>query len=391
MLARVLGDRTPAQFLADYWRKKPLRVRSAWPNFHDPLTPEELAGLACEDGVEAQLVLQGNDATSEEIRHGPFTDDDFLKLPDSHWILWVRDIEKQVPDLAALLEPFRFIPDWQCDGLTLSYAMPPVTVSPCVNEDDRFLWQGQGRHCWQTSTPQTDADFSASTDPFIPDQEWILEPGDLLYLPAGVRYRGTVLEPGLSYAVNFHTPSHHELLSSFLEFLLEDLDSDARHPDFNGATLDNPGEIHATALDQARAVLRRSIALDDETLAIWFGRTLSKPKAKFHAEPEQEPYSAEELRGHLRTGGSLQRNPGSRFYYIAGLEDEALLFVDGQEFALGTKVAFIAPLLCQHRVLAPTQLREALKQADARQLLLDLVNEGYLVIYEEEDIPPLVD
>ena len=127
----LLGELSPAQFLAEYWQKKPLLVRQAWPEFCDPLTPEELAGLACEEGVEARLALENEGEESERVRHGPFTDDDFLKLPDSHWALWVPDAEKHAPDLAALLEPFRFIPDWRCDGLTVGYAMPPATVGPC--------------------------------------------------------------------------------------------------------------------------------------------------------------------------------------------------------------------------------------------------------------------
>lgn len=173
-----------------------------------------------------------------------------------------------------------------------------------------------------------------------------------------------------------------------MEFVLEGIDPDARYSDPDLAAPDNPGEISAAALDQVRTLLRHAIALDDETLAVWFGRTVSQPKPGFRAEPETDPYSADELRDYLRMGGPLrplERNPGSRFHYIAGLDGEMLLFVDGQEFALGPKVAFMASLLCRHRVLTPTLLREALKQADARQLLLDLLNEGYLVIYEDAE------
>lgn len=314
-----------------------------------------------------------------------FTDDDFLKLPDRHWALWVSDVEKHAPDLAALLEPFRFIADWRCDGLAVSYAMSPVMVDPGVHEDDLFLWQGQGRCCWQTGMQGADTDTDESAGAFRIDQEWILESGDLLYLPAGLRYRALVLESGFSYAAHFRTLSHRELLSRFLEFVVEGIDPDARDADPDLAVPDHPGEISAAVLNQAQAFLRRALALDDETVAIGFGCALSQPKAGFRAEPEPEPYDEEELREHLRAGGLLQRNPGSRFHYIARLDGEMRLFVDGQAFALGPKVAFMAPLLCQHRVLTPALLRrEALKQADARQLLLDLLNEGYLAIYEDD-------
>lgn len=383
MLPRVLGDLSPAQFLAEYWQKQPLVVRGAWPGFRDRLTPEELAGLACEEGVQSWLMLEQDGAEPEETRPGPFTDADFLSLPDTGWTLRVADVEKHAPDLATLLEPFRFIPDWRIQGLTVSYAPPPGTVGPRANDGDVFLVQGQGRRYWQIArrTSAPDADETAAG--FAPQWEWALEPGDLLYLPPGILYRGATLESSLTYTVDCRAPSHRELLNSFLEFLQEGIDPDARYADPDLTVPDNPGAIGPAALARVRELLRQTIALDDETLAVWFGRTLSAPKPGFEAEPEPEPYDEEELWEHLRAGGNLERNPGSRFYYIAEPERETVLFVDGQEFALGSDVAFVAPLLCRHRVLTPALLREALKQPDARQLLLDLLNEGYLVIYED--------
>ena len=385
MSPRVLGDLSPARFLAEYWRKKPLLVRGAWPAFRDPLTPEELAGLACEEGLESRLVLAGEGEESEAARQGPFTDDDFLNLPDTGWTLWVEDAEKYTPDLAAMLEPFRFIPDWRIDGLNITYATLPGTVGPRVNDEDRFLLQGQGRQYWEVGAWSVVLGDGPAGEEFMPEREWALEPGDLLYLPSGVVYRGSTLEPGLIYTVNCRAPSYRELLGGFLEFLLEGVDPEARYADPDLTVQDHPGEIDPTALARVRELLRRTITLDDETIAVWFGRYLSTPKPGFQAEPEPEPYDGDELRDHLRGGGNLERNPASRFYHIAGVDGEMLLFVDGQEFALGPEVAFVAPLLCQHRVLTPALLREALKQPDARQLLLDLVNEGYLVIYEEEE------
>jgi 50S ribosomal protein L16 3-hydroxylase len=385
MLPRVLGDLSPARFLAEYWQKKPLLVRGAWPGFRDPLTPEELAGLACEAGVASRLALAGEGEESEAARHGPFTDDDFLNLPDEGWTLRVADVEKHAPDLAALLEPFRFIPDWRIDGLTIHYAAPSGTVEPRVNDDDVFLLQGQGRQCCQIASRTVAPGANGPDAGFIPEWEWALEPGDLLYLPPGVVHRGSTLEPGLIYTVNGRAPSHRELLDGFLEFLREEIDPNARYADPDLVVQDHPGEIGPAALARMREWLRQTIALDDETLAVWLGRHLSTPKPGFEAEPESEPYNGDELREHLRAGGNLERNPGSRFHYIAGVDGEMLLFVDGQEFALGPEVAFMAPLLCRHRVLTPALLREALRQPDARQLLLDLLNEGYLAIYEDAE------
>ena len=391
MMPRVLGDLSPAQFLAEYWQKKPLLVRGAWPGFVNPLSPEELAGLACEEGVEARLVLERDGAAPWELRHGPFSEADFLSLPDSHWTLLVQDVEKHAPDLAALLEPFRFIPDWRIDDLMISYAAPAGTVGPHVDDYDVFLLQGQGQRRWQISSRNVEADnFLPDTElrilrDFTAEQEWILQPGDLLYLPPRIAHYGVALQPCLTYSIGFRAPGHRELLSGFAEFLVDNVDAEARYTDPDLLLQENPGEIGLAALSRLRGLLRQAIALDDETLTVWLGRYLSEPKPGFRAEPEEEPYSEAELREYLRGGGVLERNPGSRFHYIAEPEGDVLLFIDGQEFALGPAVAFMAPLLCRYRSLTPARLREALKQADARHLLLDLLNDGYLLIYEDED------
>lgn len=391
MMPRVLGDLSPAQFLAEYWQKKPLLVRGAWPGFVNPLSPEELAGLACEEGVEARLVLERAGAAPWELRHGPFSEADFLSLPDSHWTLLVQDVEKHAPDLAALLEPFRFIPDWRIDDLMISYAAPAGTVGPHIDDYDVFLLQGQGQRRWQISSRNVEADNCLPDTElrilrdFTAEQEWILQPGDLLYLPPRIAHYGVALQPCLTYSIGFRAPGHRELLSGFAEFLVDNVDAEARYTDPDLLLQENPGEIGLAALSRLRGLLRQAIALDDETLTVWLGRYLSEPKPGFRAEPEEEPYSEAELRDYLRGGGVLERNPGSRFHYIAEPEGEVLLFVDGQEFALGPAVAFMAPLLCRYRSLPPARLREALKQADARQLLLDLLNDGYLLIYEDED------
>ncbi|MDG4555285.1 MAG: cupin domain-containing protein [Candidatus Competibacter sp.] len=391
MTPKVLGELSPARFLAEYWQKQPLLVRGAWPGFQDPLTPEELAGLACEEEVESRLVLERGGEKPWAVRHGPFADEDFLKLPDSHWTLLVQDVEKHAPDLAALLEPFRFIPDWRIDDLMISYAPPEGSVGPHVDDYDVFLLQGRGRRRWSINRrPVAEGNFLPDTElrilrEFVPEQEWVLEPGDLLYLPPRVAHHGVALEPCLTYSVGFRAPSHRELIGGFLEFLLDGIDPEARYADPDLSVQEHPGEIALAALARVRNLLRRTIALDDETLAVWLGRYLSEPKPGSRAEPETEPYTEEELREHLRGGGSLERNPGSRFHFIAEPEGETILFADGQEFALGPAVAFMAPLLCRYRTLTPARLREALKQPEARQLLLDLLNEGLLAIYEEED------
>ncbi|HYQ90637.1 MAG TPA: cupin domain-containing protein, partial [Candidatus Competibacteraceae bacterium] len=374
---QLLGGLSPEQFLRDYWQKQPLLIRAALPGFCDPLSPEELAGLACEPGVEARLVLEKGGKTPWTVRHGPFSEADFLKLPETHWTLLVQDAEKQAPtQLADFLEPFRFIPDWRRDDLMISYAPAHGSVGPHVDDYDVFLLQGLGKRRWQIGAgPTAGDDYLPDSElhilrQFTPAQEWILEPGDMLYLPPRIAHHGIALEPCLTYSIGFRAPGHRELLLDFMEFLSESIDPQARYTDPDLALQDNPGAITATALDDISRLLQSYLHTDPETMARWFGRFSTEPKPNFTVQPESDPWSLAELQTHLQSGGVLERNPSSRFAYIEQAE-YTLLFIDGQEFALGPTVVGLAPLLCRQQVFHYAQLQAAWREEAAQALLLD--------------------
>ncbi|MCP5423451.1 MAG: cupin domain-containing protein [Gammaproteobacteria bacterium] len=383
----VLGRLSPSQFLTEYWQKRPLLLRQAWPSFEDPFTPEELAGLACEEGVEGRLVLEREGVW--KVRHGPFRETDFLDLPDSHWTLLVQDAEKQAPALDAILEPFRFVPDWRVDDLMISYAAPQGSVGPHVDNYDVFLLQGAGRRRWQIGDRPILAEEGVESGDlrllkdFTADHEWILERGDLLYLPPRFAHFGVALEPCLTYSIGFRAPSHQALLSSYADFVLEEVDSQALYADPDLTEQDNPGRISEATLTTIKALLNGALHADEDNLGGWFGRFITEPKPAFAASAETDPWTDEELRQHLEQGGALERNPGSRFAYIERV-GHSLLFIDGQEFALGSAIADLAPLLARQRVFAWPTLSTAFAEAAARDLILDLVNEGYLLIYEDD-------
>ncbi|MFO1431169.1 MAG: cupin domain-containing protein [Candidatus Competibacteraceae bacterium] len=387
---QVLGGLNPEQFLRDYWQKRPLLIRAALPGFRDPLSPEELAGLACEPDVEARLVLEKDGKTPWTVRHGPFSEADFLKLPETHWTLLVQDAEKQAPmRLADFLEPFRFIPDWRRDDLMISYAPAYGSVGPHVDDYDVFLLQGLGRRHWRIGAePTAEDDYLPDTElrilrQFTPAQEWILEPGDMLYLPPRIAHHGIALEPCLTYSIGFRAPGHRELLLAFMEFLGESIDPQARYTDPALKLQDNPGAITAGALADIGRLMQHYLRTDPETIARWFGRFSTEPKPNFTAQPESDPWNPTELQTHLQGGGVLERHPGSRFTYIEQA-DYTLLFIDGQEFALGPAIADLALLLCRQRVFHYQHLQAAWQEEAAQSLLLDLLNEGYLVIYEDD-------
>ena len=130
-------------FLRDFWQKKPLLIRNPWTAWTNPLEPDELAGLACEDGSEARLIRHAG--TTWQAEFGPFPEARFEQLDDDPWTLLVQAVDHHVPEVTGLLGAFRFIPNWRIDDVMVSYAVDGGGVGPHYDQYDVFLIQGQGR------------------------------------------------------------------------------------------------------------------------------------------------------------------------------------------------------------------------------------------------------
>src|SRR5690606_35296819 len=146
---------SPQAFLRDYWHKRPLLIRNAFPGFQTPVMPEDLAGLACEEGVLARLISHDRDRDEWDVRTGPFQEEDFPGLPDHDWTLLVQDVDKWDADVAALLEHFRFLPRWRIDDIMVSFAATGGSVGAHVDHYDVFLLQARGHRRWQRSEEHT--------------------------------------------------------------------------------------------------------------------------------------------------------------------------------------------------------------------------------------------
>lgn len=187
---------SPAQFLRDYWQKRPLLIRQAFPDFVSPIEPNDLAGLAMEETSLSRLIIHDEGRDRWKVKTGPLTEKDFASTPDKNWTLLVQDVDKWDADVAALLEDFRFLPSWRMDDIMISYAEPGGGVGAHVDQYDVFLLQGLGQRHWAIDTnPDAPRDFRLDVElkqlqVFEPDHEWLLEPGDMLYLPPGVPHDG---------------------------------------------------------------------------------------------------------------------------------------------------------------------------------------------------------
>lgn len=365
----------PARFLRDYWQKRPLLIRGAFPHSHNAISPEDLAGLACEEAALSRIVLHDPKRDRYTLRNGPFAESDFAKLPKTCWTLLVQDVDKWDMDVAALLDAFAFVPSWRVDDVMVSYATDGGGVGAHVDQYDVFLMQGRGKRRWRINTDarapkdfRDDAELKLLRE-FSATHDWILEPGDALYLPPGVPHEGTAVGECTTFSIGMRAPSQAELLLDFSEFLAEPLGEERRFSDPDLRPARTQGEIDSAALARVRAALPHFSNVDNSTLLHWFGGFITRYRSGHSAIAVARPLTAAQLAAKL-PGVRLLRNPFSRFAW-ARHGRSALLFVSGDSFPCS--IAF-ARTLCAKRELDG----KALAHRDAIQTLVALTNAGHL-------------
>ena len=290
---QLLNNLTPSQFLAEYWQKKPLLIKNAIPNFEGLLSPEELAGLACEDDVQSRIVeyIKGK----WHAHHGPFDDDDFAKLPDQpskehNWTLLVQSVNHYLPEASSLLQQFNFIPHARLDDLMVSYAPDGGGVGPHFDSYDVFLLQGQGKRLWRISA-QSDLTLVEGAPlrilkNFDTVQEWLLEAGDMLYLPPHLAHWGIAVSDNgkdcMTYSIGFRAPKNQELATEFLGFLQDKFNQeqivlDGIYQDADLTLQIHPAEISKKMIISVSKNLQK-IKWTDEMVSEFIGTYLSEPK-----------------------------------------------------------------------------------------------------------------
>lgn len=373
-------------FLREYWQKRPLLIRNPWDQWHNPLEPDELAGLACEEGVESRLIIRQGEQLAMES--GPLPETRFGEIASDTATLLVQAVDHLVPAVAALIEPFRFVPDWRIDDVMVSYAVDGGGVGPHFDQYDVFLVQGLGRRRWRVgplcdaSTPLQPHDDLRLLADFEATDEWILDPGDILYVPPGFGHDGVAVgDDCMTYSVGFRAPSLAELVEGWCDHQADALPDDIRYADPDLARQAHPAEIAPAALDRLHAMVLESLS-DRAAFDRWFGQHASQPKyADIDWRPEV-PVGEDEVRGGIEEGAALYRNPASRFAFIRQPDATILLFVDGQTFACADDTAMLAELIGAGPVNEPIAAFVATDAATA--LITALINQGSLAFEEPE-------
>lgn len=288
----LLGGLSAARFLRDYWHKRPLLIRGAVPDFKGLLSPAEMRGLACREDIESRLI-QGS-GTHWQLDHGPFRKRDYSSLPPKDWTLLVQSLNHVLPEADALLSRFDFIPHARLDDLMVSYAVPGGSVGPHVDSYDVFLLQGQGHRRWQISA-QTELALLDDAPlkilrRFKPEDEWVLGPGDMLYLPPQIAHYGVAIDDCMTYSIGFRAPMAEELAQGFLMHLQDTLVLEGRYADPGLKLQRHPGEISRAMLKQIEAMIAR-VRWNQHDIAAFAGCYLSEPKPNVFFDAPDAPLS----------------------------------------------------------------------------------------------------
>ncbi|RLT97359.1 cupin domain-containing protein [Ketobacter sp.] len=383
----ILGGRSAELFLSEYWQKHPMLVRGAFPNIEHLLEADELAGLSLDDTVESRIILERS-PVDWELRHGPFNNKTFKNLPKTHWTLLVQAVDHQVPAVADLLSAFDFIPNWRIDDIMASFAPQGGSVGPHYDYYDVFLIQTQGQRRWRLGQMCDEHSALIPNLPvrilkdFHPQQEWVLNPGDMLYLPPGLAHYGVAENECITLSVGFRAPSEQEIIGEFVHFLMANSNEGQRYTDPDLTLQSNPGWLAPSAVEKVAATLQRLIS-DREQITHWMGEYLSQTKYDQNPEPPEEDYHASEVLELLHQKLSVCREESSRFIFTGDQNHPTALFINGTKLEFHPFTQQLILFLCKSRHYDPTKLAMFCEAPVNLRFLTQLLNMGVLYFEEE--------
>ena len=373
------------EFIQQYWQKKPCLIRQAIPGFQSPLTPEELAGLACEEEIHSRLVIEKGAEQSWSVSYGPFKEEDFLSLPATHYSLLVSECEKWIPEFADLLDQFRFIPDWRIDDLMVSYAPPGGSVGPHSDEYDVFLLQAQGSRRWLYSDERVnrpalipDIDLAIMQD-FEADQEAVLLPGDILYLPPGIAHHGVAVDSCMTISIGFRAPTAIEVFESFALEAGRQKFTSKRYSDPDLETNRHFSEITQAEIDRFKTMI---LSVIDQPESVWIdsvGKHLSD--CSFVADDVDNPPST--LVTELFNSNWMVNSESKMLYHRS--DTDIAFYCNGRSYLLPYSDSIIELIqnLCDLRFVSADTIKACRAHKPLIDMLFMLTTSGVLMPVEE--------
>jgi 50S ribosomal protein L16 3-hydroxylase len=364
----LLGKLTPAAFLRDYWHKKPLVIRQAIPGFTAPIPAEALFELAAREDVESRLITHFK---KWEMQKGPFAD-----LPartSRQWTLLVQGANLHDDTADALLRRFNFIPDARLDDLMISFAADGGGVGPHFDSYDVFLLQAHGERRWRIGA-QKDLSLVEGMPlkilrDFQPEEEFVLQPGDMLYLPPHYAHDGVAIGECMTWSIGFRAPSYQELGEAFLQFMADSIDLPGRYADPELTPASHPAEISHAMLQTVATELNK-VRFTEDDVAIFLGEYLSEPKATTFFDAPARPLSAAPFaKKAVKSGVSLSRK--TQMLYRG-----RHVFINGESFGVSAADKIALSLLANRRRLEGSEVAGA--SQDVMEALHTWYEDGWL-------------
>ena len=360
----LLGGLSPAQFMRRHWHKKPLLVRQAIPGFKPILTRAELLDLAGREGVESRFIQ--DKADQWVLRHGPLARRSLPSLATPRWTALVQGVDLHSDAAHALLQQFRFVPEARLDDLMISYATDGGGVGPHFDNYDVFLLQAHGRRRWRIGR-QKDKALRPGLPlkilaAFAPEEEYVLEPGDMLYLPPGWAHDGIAEGECMTYSIGFRSPNGAQLAHEVLQRMAEAAadEEGAIYRDPQQPAVAGPGAIPMELQDFARKAVQKALN-DPQALECALGEALTEPKPNVWFEPAAARVMLESVGLDRRT----------RMMY-----DDKHVFINGESYRASGRDAMLMRRLADQRQLGAHELARA--SDDALELLSSWCEAGWL-------------
>ena len=370
---------TPELFLKEYWQKKPVVIRQALIDFKDLLSPEELAGLACEPEVESRRIYKAQGQWQAEF--GPF--DCYQALGEEDWTLIVQAVNHWLPSAEQLIQCFDFIPRWRFDDLMVSYGRPGGGVGPHIDLYDVFICQGSGSRRWRVGDKGPYKQFAAHpallhTEAFEPIIDTELTTGDILYIPPGFPHDGISLEPSMSFSVGYRTDSAQAMQSALADFMIDQ--------DINQQLITDPERSLSTKngliSDADKLKIKQHLinAISDDVIEQFAGEYLTRSKCALDLEEnviEAEClYQIDEVLDTLATA-PLTKLGGLRCFYYENYQETRSLYIYGERYQLPESIVSIIPILCNQSQLSIQDLKAALENTTFSSQFIQWVNKGF--------------
>lgn len=377
---------TPEIFLKEYWQKKPLIIKNAFKDFEDPITADELAGLAMEQEIESRIVAQQKQASDNSskwhVDMGPF--EDFEQYGEDHWTLLVQAVNNWSNPTHKLMAPFSFLPNWRLDDVMVSFSTPQGGVGSHLDQYDVFIIQGEGRRRWQVGLPDDSLetliphpDLKQVSD-FTPFIDEITEPGDLLYIPPNHPHNGVAIENSLNYSIGFQAPNTQELWSSFADKLLDENIGTERLADKTRTVTKQPEQL----VEQDIAKIKRFMLNQLEDASFFEGFIGSALTQSHHAMEiliPVTPITNEQL-DDIFADNDIVFTPVLGIKSLITESPKQSLYINGEQINLCENTQKLAQVIAKKQPLTATQVKSFTTCLKNRQLLTNLLNKGYWYI-----------